>query len=158
MNYKQSLKVDTQIFVVGPQIANPQIFGLILQTQNHKFLRCDSPQNRKSANLWKLLVGSRMQRSESNQLSRPRDIRRIFWGFCINRLGIGPIHYVSSRSDLASNSWRYSYRKSANVFVVPVRKSQFRKEKSSVFDPLQIKFAFNISLPMSVYFRLRNFL
>jgi hypothetical protein len=99
MNYKQSLKVDTQIFVVGPQIANPQILGLILQTQNHKFLRCASPQNRKSANLWKLLVGSRMQRSESNQLSRPRDIRRIFWGFCINRLGIGPLHYVSSRSD-----------------------------------------------------------
>jgi hypothetical protein len=24
---------------------------------------------------------------------------RIFWGFCINRFGIGPLHYVSSRSD-----------------------------------------------------------
>ncbi len=26
-------------------------------------------------------------------------MRRIFWGFCINRFGIGPLHYVSSRSD-----------------------------------------------------------
>ncbi len=25
--------------------------------------------------------------------------RRIFWGFCINRFGIGPSHYISSRSD-----------------------------------------------------------
>jgi hypothetical protein len=25
--------------------------------------------------------------------------RRIFWGFCINWFGIGPLHYVSSRSD-----------------------------------------------------------
>ncbi len=25
--------------------------------------------------------------------------RRIFWGFCINRFGIGPVHYISSRSD-----------------------------------------------------------
>jgi hypothetical protein len=25
--------------------------------------------------------------------------RRIFWGFCINRFGIGPLHYISSRSD-----------------------------------------------------------
>jgi hypothetical protein len=24
---------------------------------------------------------------------------RIFWGICINRFGIGPLHYVSSRSD-----------------------------------------------------------
>ncbi len=22
-------------------------------------------------------------------------MRRIFWGFCINRFGIGPLHYVS---------------------------------------------------------------
>jgi hypothetical protein len=25
--------------------------------------------------------------------------RRIFWGFCINRFGIGPLHNISSRSD-----------------------------------------------------------
>jgi hypothetical protein len=25
--------------------------------------------------------------------------RRIFWGFCINRFGIGPLQYISSRSD-----------------------------------------------------------
>jgi hypothetical protein len=24
-----------------------------------------------------------------------------FWGFCINRFGLGPLHYVSSRSDLS---------------------------------------------------------
>jgi hypothetical protein len=23
----------------------------------------------------------------------------IFWGFCINRFGIGPLHYVLGRSD-----------------------------------------------------------
>jgi hypothetical protein len=28
-------------------------------------------------------------------------MRRIFWGFCINRLGIGPLRYVSSRSDFS---------------------------------------------------------
>jgi hypothetical protein len=27
--------------------------------------------------------------------------RRIFWGFCKNRYGIGSLHYISSRSDLA---------------------------------------------------------
>jgi hypothetical protein len=26
-------------------------------------------------------------------------MRRIFWGFCINRFGIGPLHYISSHSD-----------------------------------------------------------
>jgi hypothetical protein len=26
-------------------------------------------------------------------------MRRIFWGFCRNRFGIGPFHYISSRSD-----------------------------------------------------------
>jgi hypothetical protein len=26
-------------------------------------------------------------------------MRRIFWGFCINRFGIGPLHYISSRND-----------------------------------------------------------
>ncbi len=25
--------------------------------------------------------------------------RRIFWGFCINQFGIGPSHYISSRSN-----------------------------------------------------------
>jgi hypothetical protein len=28
-------------------------------------------------------------------------MRRIFWGFCINRFCIGPLHYVSSRSDFS---------------------------------------------------------
>jgi hypothetical protein len=28
-------------------------------------------------------------------------MRRIFWCFCINRFGIGPLHYVSSRSDFS---------------------------------------------------------
>jgi hypothetical protein len=26
-------------------------------------------------------------------------MRRIFWGYCINRFDIGPLHYVSSCSD-----------------------------------------------------------
>ncbi len=26
-------------------------------------------------------------------------MKRIFWGFCRNRLDIGTLHYVSSRSD-----------------------------------------------------------
>jgi hypothetical protein len=26
--------------------------------------------------------------------------RRIFWGFCIHQFDIGPLHYISSRSDL----------------------------------------------------------
>jgi hypothetical protein len=26
-------------------------------------------------------------------------MRLIFWGFCINRFGIGPLHDLSSRSD-----------------------------------------------------------
>jgi hypothetical protein len=25
--------------------------------------------------------------------------RQIFWDFCINWFGIGPLHYISSRSD-----------------------------------------------------------
>ncbi len=31
-------------------------------------------------------------------------MRRIFWGFCIKQFGIGPLHYISSRSTLALNS------------------------------------------------------
>ncbi len=26
-------------------------------------------------------------------------MNRIFWVFCINRFGLGPLHYISSRSD-----------------------------------------------------------
>ena len=28
-------------------------------------------------------------------------MRRIFWGFCINRFGIGPLPYILSRSDFS---------------------------------------------------------
>ncbi len=28
-------------------------------------------------------------------------MRRIFWGFCINRFGIGPLHYVLNRSNFS---------------------------------------------------------
>jgi hypothetical protein len=38
-----SPEVGTQIFVVSPQIANPQILRLILQSQVRKLLRCASP-------------------------------------------------------------------------------------------------------------------
>jgi hypothetical protein len=40
-------------------------------------------------------------------------MRRIFWGFCINRLGIGPLHYVSSLSDF---SFEFS-----DIFVIEKR-------------------------------------
>jgi hypothetical protein len=40
-------KVGTQIFFCKSEIANPQILGLIPQSQIRKFLRCASPQMRK---------------------------------------------------------------------------------------------------------------
>jgi hypothetical protein len=36
--------------------------------------------------------------------------RRIFWGFCINQFGIGPLIYISSRSD--------SGFKFAEIFII----------------------------------------
>ncbi len=27
-------------------------------------------------------------------------MNQIFWGFCINRFGLGPLHYISSPSDI----------------------------------------------------------
>ncbi len=38
---------------------------------------------------------------------------RIFWGFCINRFGKGPLHYVSSRSDFGFEF--------AEIFVIEKR-------------------------------------
>jgi hypothetical protein len=40
-------------------------------------------------------------------------MRRIFGGFCINRFGIGPLHYVSSRSDFGFEF--------AEIFVIEIR-------------------------------------
>jgi hypothetical protein len=40
-------------------------------------------------------------------------MRRIFWGFCINRFGIGPLHYILSRSDF---SFEFS-----DIFVIEKR-------------------------------------
>jgi hypothetical protein len=40
-------------------------------------------------------------------------MRRIFWGFCINRFGIGPLHYISSCSDFG-----FEY---AEIFVIEKR-------------------------------------
>ncbi len=39
--------------------------------------------------------------------------RRIFWGFCINQFGIGPLHYITSRSDFGFES--------AEIFVIEKR-------------------------------------
>jgi hypothetical protein len=39
--------------------------------------------------------------------------RRIFWGFCINRFDIGPLHYISSRSD-----FNFEF---AEIFVIEKR-------------------------------------
>jgi hypothetical protein len=41
-------------------------------------------------------------------------MRRIFWGFCINRFGISPLHYISSRSDF---SFEFS-----EIFVIEKRR------------------------------------
>jgi hypothetical protein len=40
-------------------------------------------------------------------------MRGIFWGFCINPFGIGPLHYVSSRSDFGFEF--------AEIFVIEKR-------------------------------------
>ncbi len=40
-------------------------------------------------------------------------MRRIFWGFCINRFGIGPLHYVWSCSDFSLEF--------AEIFVIKKR-------------------------------------
>jgi hypothetical protein len=40
-------------------------------------------------------------------------MRRTFWGFCINRFGKDPLHYVSSRSDFG-----FEY---AEIFVIEKR-------------------------------------
>ncbi len=40
-------------------------------------------------------------------------MRRIFWGFYIKRFGIGPLHYISSRSDFGF--------KFAEIFVIEKR-------------------------------------
>jgi hypothetical protein len=42
-------------------------------------------------------------------------MRQIFWGFCINQFGIGPLHYVSSRSDFGFEF--------AEIFVIEKRLS-----------------------------------
>jgi hypothetical protein len=40
-------------------------------------------------------------------------MRRIFWGFCINRYLMSPLHYISSRSDFAFEF--------AEIFVIEKR-------------------------------------
>ncbi len=47
------------------------------------------------------------------------ETNRIFRGFCINRFGIGPLHYISSRSDFG-----FEY---AEIFV-------FEKRLSAITD------------------------
>jgi hypothetical protein len=39
--------------------------------------------------------------------------RQIFWGFCINRFDIGPLHYISSLSDFGFEF--------AEIFVIEKR-------------------------------------
>jgi hypothetical protein len=40
-------------------------------------------------------------------------MKRIFWGFCINRFLMSPLHYLSSRSDFAFEF--------AEIFVIEKR-------------------------------------
>ncbi len=51
------------------------------------------------------LGGSRVVDGEP--MGKKMAMRRIFWGFCIKRFGIGPLHYVRAIQTLASNFWRY---------------------------------------------------
>jgi hypothetical protein len=44
-------------------------------------------------------------------------MRQIFWGFCIHRLGIGPLHYILSRSDF---SFEF-----AEIFIIKKRLPDF---------------------------------
>jgi hypothetical protein len=40
-------------------------------------------------------------------------MRLIFWGFCINRFGIGPFHYVLSLSDFG-----FEFAEIFEIFVI----------------------------------------
>jgi hypothetical protein len=65
-------------------------------------------------------------------------MRRISWGFCINRFGVGPLQYVSSRSDFGiefaeifviekrlPGSPNRGVDKIANITVVPGMRTSF---------------------------------
>jgi hypothetical protein len=57
--------------------------------------------------------------------------RQIFWGFCINRFGIGPLLYISSRSDFGFEF--------AEIFVIEKRRvgeSTRMPIETSYFKPL----------------------
>ncbi len=50
-------------------------------------------------------------------------MRPIFRGFCINRFGIGPLHYISSRSDFGfddSPTWRVADSSTRRVGESPI--------------------------------------
>jgi hypothetical protein len=63
------------------------------------YSRCEHSQSQK---YWK-----------SHNYSLDMAMRRIFWGFCINRFGIGPLHQVLSRSDFVFEF--------AEIFVIKKR-------------------------------------
>ncbi len=46
-----------------------------------------------------MLPLSRRSDLAGQYLDRDMAMRPIFRGFCINRFGVGPLHYISSRSD-----------------------------------------------------------
>jgi hypothetical protein len=68
-------------------------------------------------------------------------MRPIFRGFCINRFGIGPLHYISNRSDFGlefpeifvieknSGSHRFSYSGSRGLFDLARRSVGYRMFK-----------------------------
>ncbi len=64
-------------------------------------------------------------------------MRRIFWGFCINRFGIGPLHYLSSRSDFGF--------KFAEIFVIEKR---LPDSPSRGFD--KIAYRYNFFKPLNI--------
>ncbi len=62
-------------------------------------------------------------------LNRDRAMRRIFWGFCMNQFGIGPLHYIPI---LASNSRPQSKTDS------PTRRVDKNAYSYNFFKPLNI--------------------
>jgi hypothetical protein len=53
-------------------------------------------------------------------------MRRIFWGFCINRFGRGPLHYVSNVSSRSDFDFEF-----AEIFVIGIiRREKILKNRS----------------------------
>jgi hypothetical protein len=62
-------------------------------------------------------------------------MRQIFWGFCIKRFGIGPLHYISSRSDFGFE-FAEVIKKRLPDFLPPLRELTKMPIDTIFFKPL----------------------